>query len=140
MFKALIVEDSTHFRQLLKEILIARFPSMDIKEAQDGNEAMETVKIFHPDLIFMDIQLPGETGLELTQIIKRDFPQTNIIILTNYDLPEYREAASKFGANHFLSKGVTTGDQISTIVESIIANAGINEKNLVKEDVQNGEA
>jgi hypothetical protein len=55
-------------------------------------------------------------------------------------LPEYREAASKFGANHFLSKGVTTGDQISTIVESIIANAGINEKNLVNENIQNGEA
>ena len=113
---------------------------MDIKEAQEWNDAMETVKIFHPDIIFMDIRLPGETGLELTQKIKRDFPQTNIIIHTNYDLPEYREAASKFGANHFLSKGVTTGDQISAIVESIIANAGINEKNLVKEDIQNGEA
>ncbi len=128
MFKALIVEDSTHFRQLLKEILVARFPSMDIKEAQDGNEAMQRVKTSHPDLIFMDIRLPGETGLELTQKIKRDFPQTNIIILTNYDFPEYREAASKFGANYFLSKGTTTGDQIFTIVESVIANVGINEK------------
>ncbi len=140
MFKTLIVEDSTHFRQLLKEILIARFPSMDIKEAQDSNGAMGIVKIFYPDLIFMDIRLPGKGGLELTQKIKRDFPQTNIIILTNYDLPEYREAALKFGANHFLSRGVTTGEQISTILDSSIANEGINNKNLVNENIQNGEA
>jgi YesN/AraC family two-component response regulator len=140
MLKTLIVEDSTHFRQMLKEILLARFPSMDVKEAKDGSEVLRMVKTFLPHIIFMDIRLPGETGLELTQKIKRDFPQVNIIILTNYDLPEYREAASKFGANHFLSKGVTTRDQISAIIESIIANALINGKNLTKEDIQNGEA
>jgi DNA-binding NarL/FixJ family response regulator len=124
MFNTLIVEDSIQFRQLLKETLHTRFPAMDIHEAQDGKEAMQIVKIFHPDLIFMDIRLPGETGLELTQKIKRDFPQANIIILTNYDLPEYREAALKFGANHFLPKGVTTGDQISALIDSIIDNEG----------------
>lgn len=124
MVNTLIVEDSIQFRQLLKETLHTRFPTMVIHEAQDGKEAMQVVKIFHPDLIFMDIRLPGETGLELTQKIKRDFPQANIIILTNYDLPEYREAALKFGANDFLSKGGTTGDQISALIDSIIDKAG----------------
>ena len=140
MPKTLIVDDSAIFRKLLKETLHSRYPSMEIVEAADGVEAMQKINSYHPDLIFMDIRLPGETGLKLTQKIKRVLPQTNIIILTNYDLPEYREAASKFAANHFLSKGVTTGDQISTIVESIIAHAGIHEKNLVNENIQNGEA
>jgi len=121
MVKTLIVEDSIQFRHLLKEALHTRFPAMDIHEAQDGKEAMQVVKIFHPDLIFMDIRLPGETGLELTQKIKRDFPRANIIILTNYDLPEYREAASKSGANHFLSKGSSNRESILTLVESILS-------------------
>jgi len=128
MFKALIVEDSNQFRQILKEILLARVPSMDVKEAKDADEALRLVKTFLPHVIFMDIRLPVGTGLELTQRIKRDFPEMNIIILTNYDLPEYREAASKFGASHFLSKGVATRDQIYDIVESIIKTAGLNTK------------
>jgi DNA-binding NarL/FixJ family response regulator len=121
MVKTLIVEDSIQYRQLLKEALLTRFPAMDIHEAQDGKEAMQLVMSFHPDLILMDIRLPGQTGLELTQAIKRDFPETNIVILTNYDLPEYREAALKFGANHFLSKGSSNRESVLTLVESILS-------------------
>ena len=126
--KTLIVEDSPQFRQMLKETLLTRFPSMEVKEAKDGNEVLQMVKTFLPHIIFMDIKLPGKTGLELTKKIKVDFPQTNIIILTNYDLPEYREASSKLGASYFLSKGVITGDHIYDIVESIISTAGFKVK------------
>jgi len=125
MFSTLIVEDSAFFRQLLKETLCSRFPSMDISEAADGEEALEKIKAHLPDLIFMDIKLPGESGLELTKKIKADSPQMVIIILTSYDLPEYREAASKYGANYFLSKGSTTKENILTLVKSILSNRNI---------------
>jgi DNA-binding NarL/FixJ family response regulator len=57
-----------------------------------------------PDTIFMDLRLPGANGLELTQKIKAQSPDTVVVIITNYDLPEYREAAFQSGADHFLSK------------------------------------
>jgi len=98
---------------------------MDISEAADGEEALEKIKAHLPDLIFMDIKLPGESGLELTKKIKADSPQMVIIILTSYDLPEYREAASKYGANYFLSKGSTTKENILTLVKSILSNRNI---------------
>ncbi len=122
MFRTLIVEDNLFFRDLLKETLHSRFPSMVISEAGNAEEALEELDTLLPDLIFMDIRLPGESGLELTKKIKAQYPDIPIIILTSYDLPEYREAANKFQANYFLSKGSSTKESILTLVESILSN------------------
>ncbi len=89
-FRVLIVEDSTLFRQLFKETLHDRFPSVEIYEAADGEEALKKIESLRPNLIFMDIGLPGENGLELTKHIKVRYPNIIVIILTGYDLPEYR--------------------------------------------------
>lgn len=121
MPKVLIVDDSAIFRKLLKEALHSRFPSMEILEAGDAEEASKKIKTSTPDLIFIDIKLPGESGLELTKKIKTQNPDIPVFILTSYDLPEYREAAKQFQANHFLSKGSTTKESILTLVESLLS-------------------
>jgi YesN/AraC family two-component response regulator len=125
MFKVLIIEDSRMYRQILKSTLQYRFPSLDISEAVDGEEALKKITAFSPDLIFMDIRLPGESGLELTRRIKTQSPATTVVILTSYDLPEYREAAPQYKADHFLTKGSTSKDQILKLVESILGDRGI---------------
>jgi DNA-binding NarL/FixJ family response regulator len=125
MITTLIVEDSTFFRQLLKETLLSRFPKMDITEAGSAEEALGKIQISSPDLIFMDIKLPGESGLELTKRIRDQHPDIPIVILTSYDLPEYREAAGQYKANHFLSKGSTTKEKILTLVKSILSDRHI---------------
>ena len=124
MFKTLIVEDNTAFRQSLKATLGSEFALMVIEEAVDGKEAMEKVATFRPDLIFMDIKLPGETGLDLTKKIKKDHNHIVIIILTSYDLPEYREAGRRYGADHFISKGSSTREEILELVRSISSSRG----------------
>lgn len=121
MSRALIVEDSAIFRKLLKETLRSRFPSMEIFEAADGEEAMQRIISNPPDLIFMDIKLPGESGLELTAKIKAKYPDAIVIILTSYDSPEYRQAADQVKADHFLSKGSSSKESILTLVESALA-------------------
>jgi DNA-binding NarL/FixJ family response regulator len=119
--KILIVEDSALYRKLLKETLHSRFPSMEIIEAEDGGEAMQKISTHPPDLIFMDIKLPGENGLELTAKIKARYPDVIVIVLTSYDTPEYREAAVQVKADHFLSKGSSSKEGILTLVESILS-------------------
>jgi DNA-binding NarL/FixJ family response regulator len=123
-FKALIVEDNVSFRQTLLEILAARFPFMSIEEAGDGDEALQRIDVFTPDLIFMDIKLPGENGLQLTRKIKAKYSEVVVIVLTSYDFPEYREAAFRFGANHFMVKGQSTNEEILALVESILEDSG----------------
>ena len=120
MVRTLIVEDSAFYRQLLKEALNSRFPSMEILEATAGEELLKKIEAHPPDLVFMDIKLPGESGLDLTKKIKTQHPHIVVIILTAYDIPEYREAAFQSNANHFLSKGSATKEDILTLVNSIL--------------------
>ncbi len=121
--KTLIVEDSVSFRQLLKESLLSRFPMMEVLEAGDGGEALKKVKAFSPDLAIIDIQLPGENGLDLTKTLKAEYPNLKVIVLTIHDAPEYREAAYQAQANHFISKGSSTKEEILALVKSVLSQA-----------------
>ncbi|MDY6950423.1 MAG: response regulator transcription factor [Thermodesulfobacteriota bacterium] len=105
MLKILLVEDSTLFRRTFKDALSRKFPSVFIEEASNAGEALEKVTTFLPDVLFVDVRLPGENGLELTKTIKKRHPEMIIVILTHHDLPEYREAAQSVGADGFVSKG-----------------------------------
>jgi DNA-binding NarL/FixJ family response regulator len=120
MGRILIVEDNAFFLQFLKGTLHSRFPSMDILEAANGDEALQKIKMLPPNAIFMDLRLPGENGLELTKKIKAQHPNIIVVILTNYDLPEYREAAYQCGADHFLPK-----DSFLKMINSILPNRNI---------------
>ena len=124
MSKTLIVEDNSTFRQSLKELLCTRFSSMDVEEAADGEEALKRIAALVPDIIFMDIKLPGENGFQITKKVKAKYPAIIVIMLTYYDLPEHREAALQCGANHFLSKGTST-QEVVELVQSIISEKGL---------------
>jgi DNA-binding NarL/FixJ family response regulator len=119
MSRILLVEDDGLFRKILKQELSQWFTSVTIEEASDGKEAMAKVESFRPQLIFMDIRLPDESGLQLTQRIKAKYPAMKVLMLTSYDLPEYRQAATECGANHFFVKGTSKGSEIKSLVESL---------------------
>jgi DNA-binding NarL/FixJ family response regulator len=121
MFKALIVEDDPLFRQILKEILASRFPSISIREATHGIEALQKLDMNGLDLVFMDIKLPGMNGLEVTKRIKQSHPRIPVIILTNHDTPEYRKAAFECGADYFISKASSIDQEIEMAVQSVSA-------------------
>jgi DNA-binding NarL/FixJ family response regulator len=123
MFTTLIVEDNSTFRQSLKEVLCDQFPDMCVVEASNGQETLSQFARFVPPLVFMDIRLPNGSGLDLTKKIKADHPETVVVILTSYDLPEYREAALRHGASHFLTKGSVTSDELAALVRSIASQA-----------------
>ena len=107
MCKTLIFEDNVIFRQMLKESLCSRFPTMEIEEEPEGRDLFNKIDSFHPKIVFMDVRLPGENGLELT---KKNYPDIIIVILTSYDLPEYRQAARESMADYFVPKGSSIQD------------------------------
>ena len=123
MLRVLIVEDNRVFREAFKKRLDENFPSIVVEEAANGEEALQKINGAPPHLIFMDIRLPGVNGLELTKKIKKDFPGINIAILTDYDLPEYRQAAVEYGADHFFIKSSFKWDEVEALVKSIPSGA-----------------
>jgi len=124
MFKTMLVEDNVIFRESLRDSLHLKFPSIEIIEVGNGAEALEKISSLSPNLIFMDIRLPGQNGLELTEKIKKLNPDIMIIILTNYDIPEYREAAARFKADYFFSKDSMSIEEVVRLVEPMLSKKG----------------
>ena len=125
MFKILIVDPNNPFRQSLKEILMNRFPFLDIQEASDGTEGMDKVNKFDPNVIFLEIHLPAQSGLDLARRIKFDHPDIIIVILTSYDLPEYQAAAEESGVEHLIPKDEWTGMDMIDLVQLILSDLDI---------------
>lgn len=117
MLKVMIVEDNVRFRELLRGELLSKYPSMEVVEAGSGEEALRRLGPYPFDLVFMDIGLPGENGLEITRKTKTDRQDITAIILTSYNLPEYRRAAFTCGANCFISKDSLKWEDISTVAK-----------------------
>jgi CheY-like chemotaxis protein len=104
MFNTLLVEDNVSYRRTLSDVLHLHFPLISVDEAGDGREALSKVEYQRPNLIFMDIQLPGENGLDVSKEIKREYNEIVIVILTSNGLSECRQQAFQNGADYFLSK------------------------------------
>jgi DNA-binding NarL/FixJ family response regulator len=94
---------------------------MVIEAVADGSEADEKIETFMPDVVFMDVRLSGESGLELTKRIKASHPKIIVIILTHYDVPEYREAAHDVGADGFIIKESLDLSEIAALLGSLVS-------------------
>jgi excisionase family DNA binding protein len=104
--KILIVDDEPQFRKLMKRILSSR--GYQIMEASDGFEAGIQIIDFKPDLVLLDLYIPGMDGFEVCRKIKEN-PKTAIIVVvavTGYDNDENRERIMKAGADGYLTKPV----------------------------------
>ena len=124
MVKALIVEGNIRFQRTIQDILMSKLPAMCLIEAGDGMDALKKVEAHRPDLVFIDVKLPGQNGFELTRKIKPRYPKIIIIILADYDFPEYREAARVSGADYFLVKGSIKTTEIVSLAESLFSGVG----------------
>jgi len=115
----LIVEDDPIFLRIMKEILLSAFPSVSLVEAANGRQALEEFNTWDPKLVFMDISLPDINGLKLTKTIKESNRGVVVVIVTNHDTPEHREAAYEAGADSFISKSSNIATEVQAAVKSL---------------------
>jgi DNA-binding NarL/FixJ family response regulator len=113
----LIVDDLEHVRQGLRTILELSGDLMVVGEAGDGLEAIRQANLLRPDVVLMDLAMPGMDGLEATRRIKAGHPGTGVVMITIHDGEETREQAIKAGVDAFLAKGGDTKTLIQTIFE-----------------------
>ncbi|MGH6636279.1 MAG: response regulator [Gammaproteobacteria bacterium] len=117
MFRVLIADDDAGFRKAVRKLLQAHSPTIELREASSGKETLQQLDGL--DLLFLDISLPQENGLQLAAKIKLERPHIAVSILTIHDAPEYRQAAFQNGADYFVSKGAPA-EHILEVVRSAI--------------------
>jgi CheY-like chemotaxis protein len=103
--KLLIVEDNPQMRRMIRAVVTDLAEA--VTECGDGEEAVAAYaaqQFTGADRVLMDLQMPGVGGLEATRRIRRDFPDANIIIVTQYDDPHWRAAATQAGACGYVLK------------------------------------
>ena len=95
--RVLVVDDHAILRDGIRSLLERQNDINVVGEATNGHEAMAYVSDYMPDIVLMDIAMPGMDGIEATHQIKKLFPKVHVLILTQYDSQEYIEPLLKAG-------------------------------------------
>lgn len=113
--RILVVDDQTLMRDGLKTILDLEEDMEVVGTAGNGQEAYDLTVALSPDLVLMDVRMPLMNGVESMKRIKRNFPETNVLILTTFDEDDYILEALANGANGFLLKDMSSDKLIEAV-------------------------
>ena len=108
--RVLVVDDHTIVRDGICALLALAGDIEVVGEAANGSEALKLVKELQPSVVLMDIAMPIMGGLEATRRIRREFPRTRVIVLTQYDDQEYVFPVIEAGASGFISKAAASSE------------------------------
>ncbi len=115
MIRILIVDDQALVRQGLASLLSLETDFQIVGEAGNGDQAVSMAESLEPDIVLMDIRMPGRDGVAATRIIREKLPETKILVLTTFDDDEYIVQAMHAGAAGYLLKDTPTEQLASTI-------------------------
>ncbi|HEX2954916.1 MAG TPA: response regulator, partial [Bacillota bacterium] len=104
--RILLADDEQIVLDGLTKILEQYDPTLNIKTAKTGREAIQVAEVFHPDVVFMDIKMPGISGLEALEEIHRQFPQTISVILSAYEQFEFARSAIHLQVLEYMVKPI----------------------------------
>ncbi len=123
--RVLVVDDHALFREGLGLIISNQPDMVVVGQAGDGLEAVHKAMELQPDLILMDIQMPGMDGIEATRQIKKELPATTVVILTVRDDEEKLFEAIKSGAQGYLLKTMQSPDLIDMLRRALAGEVAI---------------
>lgn len=113
--KILLVEDHEVVREGIRDLIERENDIEVVGEAEDGSQAVESAKKLKPDVVLMDIAMPGMNGIEATRKIKKSVPCVSVLVLTAYDNEEFIFAILEAGAAGYLLKNVRGKDLLNAI-------------------------
>ncbi len=120
--KIVIIDDHQLFREGVKRILDME-PEFDIvADGQDGSQAIELVKVYRPDVILMDINMPQMNGVEATKELVTAFPNAKVLILSIHDDESYVTHVLKTGASGYLLKEMDASALVEAV--KVVASGG----------------
>ena len=118
--KVLIVDDHTLVRDGVRALLALASDIEVVGEAANGREALEKVNELEPDVVLMDLAMPIMGGIEATRRIRKDFPRTKVLALTQYDDSEYIVPVISAGARGFITK-MAAFSELAQAIQAVYA-------------------
>jgi DNA-binding NarL/FixJ family response regulator len=116
----MLVEDSILMRAHVASSLSAIKGVGVIRQAGDVPSGLQLLETLKPDVLILDIELPGQTGLDLLKIVRRRDATVVIIMLTNHDHPKLRERCAELGANYFFNK-LSEFERVAEVCQELAA-------------------
>ncbi|MEU5382993.1 response regulator [Kitasatospora cineracea] len=113
--RVLVADDEALLRMAFTTILAAQPDLTPVGEAEDGDRAVRLARELRPDVVLMDVRMPGTDGIEATRRITRLSPPARVLVLTTFDLDEYAFAALAAGASGFLLKNTRPEELLAAI-------------------------
>lgn len=126
--KVFVVDDSKLLRDRLVEMLAELSGIQIIGQAANSTDALQSIRKLKPDIVVLDIHMPGGNGISVIPKIKLQNPSPIIIMFTNYPYPQYREKCKKAGADYFFDKA-TEFETLLKLFEHISQNEKCLEEN-----------
>ena len=120
MVKIMIADDQQLIRESLKIILDSDPDFEVVKVVGSGQEVLDSLKTESVDIILMDVRMPNMSGVDCTRIVKKEYPNIKVIILTTFDDDEYIYDALKYGASGYLLKGCSL-EELSTAIHNVLS-------------------
>jgi two-component system response regulator DesR len=114
--RILIVDDKEHVRQDLHTVLALSDEIEILGEAANGQEAIRLSEVLQPDVILLDLEMPGIDGYEVASAIKSHSPSCRVIVLTVHGYPAAKHKAIRAGADSFIVKGTPVEQLIQAIL------------------------
>lgn len=111
----MVVDDHPAFRFGLNALIESQPDMKLVAETGDGHQAVELFQRLRPDIVLMDLRLPGMSGVETIMAIRKDFPEARIIVVTTYDWDEDIYRAIRFGAMSYLLKDMSMDEIVGAI-------------------------
>lgn len=115
-----MVEEKTPFRDALQQLLQNQFPNADVTAVDTCEEAEQNVAFLAPEFVFINIHLSTKKGLELVRKVKTKNSAITFLTLADYDLPEYRVASKRSGADFFIPRDQWSGEKVIALLDAIL--------------------
>lgn len=120
MTKIMIVEDSSLMRAVITNFIRKEYSDIEIVEAHDGLQAIDVYKKERPNLVFMDIKMPGMDGMTAFEKIHEFDSSAKVVMCTSLKEPEQEKKAIELGAKGYIKKPFSHEDIINAIKENIV--------------------
>jgi DNA-binding NarL/FixJ family response regulator len=119
MMNILITDDHADVRRGLKELLVDAFPGTRFSEASNGDEVMRELLISQPDILLLDINMPGRSGFEVLKDVKQTYPQIPVIMVSVQTESQYALRCLRAGAAEYVNKN-SASEELAPAIKKVL--------------------